>query len=216
MLPKVPARRQLEAGVSSGGLAPSRRDFIRLAGKSGIALMLGSPAQPLFCAEPSFEVMFTDVTASAGLARALNVCGNSSDKQFLLEEMGCGVALFDYDNDGWLDIFLVNGTSLDPAIRDLNPTSYLFHNNRDGTFTDVTAKAGLTHSGWGQGCCVGDYDNDGHDDLFVTYWGKSVLYHNNGDGTFTDVAEKAGVAGPPGRWGAGCCFLDYDRDGNLD
>jgi hypothetical protein len=130
--------------------------------------------------------------------------------------MGGGAAFFDYDHDGWLDIFLVNGTSLDPAVRDRRPRSYLFHNNRDGTFTDVTDQAGLTHSGWGQGCCVGDYDNDGRDDLFVTYWGKSVLYHNNGDGTFTDVSEKAGVAGAPGRWGAGCCFLDYDRDGHLD
>ena len=146
----------------------------------------------------------------------MNTFGSANDKQFLLEEMGCGVALFDYDNDGWADIFLVNGTSLDPAIRDLNPTSYLFHNNRDGTFTDVTAKAGLTRSGWGQGCCVGDYDNDGFDDLFVSYFGRNVLYHNNGDGTFTDVSEKAGVAGSADRWGAGCCFLDYDRDGHLD
>lgn len=203
--------------MSSGlGLPPSRRDFIRLAGKSGIALMLGSPAQRLFCAEPSFEVMFTDVTASAGLARALNVCGNSTDKQLLLEEMGCGVALFDYDNDGWLDIFLVNGTTRQPPSSGRGPTSYLFRNNHDGTFTDVTAEAGLTHSGWGQACCVGDYDNDGFDDLFVTYFGHNVLYHNNGDGTFTDVSDKAGVAGAGDRWGAGCCFLDYDRDGHLD
>ena len=99
------------------------------------------------------------------------------------------------------------GTATLPAI--------LFHNNRDGTFTDVTDKAGLTRSGWGQACCVGDYDNDGFDDLFVSYFGRNVLYHNNGDGTFTDVSEKAGVAGS-GRWGAGCCFLDYDRDGYLD
>jgi hypothetical protein len=130
--------------------------------------------------------------------------------------MGCGVALFDYDNDGWLDIFLVNGTSLDPAVRNRNPTSYLFHNNHDGTFTDVTEKARLTRSGWGQACCVGDYDNDGFDDLFVTYFGHNVLYHNNGDGTFADVSEQAGVAGSENRWGAGCCFLDYDRDGQLD
>jgi hypothetical protein len=130
--------------------------------------------------------------------------------------MGGGVALFDYDNDGWLDIFLVNGTSLDPAQRERNPTSYLFHNNRDGTFTDVTEKARLTRSGWGQACCVGDYDNDGFDDLFVSYFGRNVLYHNNGDGTFTDVSEQAGVAGSEDRWGAGCCFLDYDRDGLLD
>ena len=160
--------------------------------------------------------MFTDVTAAAGLLRARNVSGSPDNKQFLLEEMGCGAAFFDYDHDGWLDIFLVNGTSLDPKVRDSKPSSYLFHNNRDGTFTDVTKKAGLTHSGWGQACCVGDYDNDGFDDLFVTYWGRNVLYHNNGDGTFTDVSEKAGVAGSATRWGAGCCFLDYDRDGHLD
>ena len=146
----------------------------------------------------------------------MNVSGSPDNKQFLLEEMGCGVAFFDYDNDGWLDIFLVNGSSFDPKVRDSKPSSYLFHNNRDGTFTDVTQKAGLTHSGWGQACCVGDYDNDGFDDLFVTYWGHNVLYHNNGDGTFTDVSEKAGVAGSGTRWGAGCCFLDYDRDGHLD
>ena len=130
--------------------------------------------------------------------------------------MGCGVALFDYDNDGWLDIFLVNGTTFETPKTSQKPASYLFRNNRDGTFTDVTLKAGLTHSGWGQGCCVGDYDNDGFDDLFVTYWGSNVLYHNNGDGTFTDVSRKAGVAGGGRRWGAGCCFLDYDRDGHLD
>ncbi|MPZ20290.1 MAG: CRTAC1 family protein [Luteitalea sp.] len=161
-------------------------------------------------------VLFTDVTAAAGLSHAVNVSGSPDDKQFLLEEMGCGAAFFDYDHDGWLDIFLVNGSSLDPKVRDSKPTSYLFHNNRDGTFTDVTERAGFTHSGWGQGCCVGDYDNDGFDDLFVSYWGHNVLYHNNGDGTFTDVSEKAGVAGSGDRWGAGCCFLDYDRDGHLD
>jgi hypothetical protein len=169
---------------------------------------------PATASSPS--VVFTDVTGGAGLSRAINISGSVTDKQFLLEEMGCGVALFDYDNDGWLDIFLVNGTTLNPAERDRNPTSYLFRNNRDGTFTDVTEKARLTRSGWGQGCCVGDYDNDGFDDLFVTYFGRNVLYHNNGDGTFTDVSEKAGVAGSENRWGAGCCFLDYDRDGHLD
>jgi hypothetical protein len=161
-------------------------------------------------------VAFTDVTAAAGLSQALNVSGSPDNKQFLLEEMGCGVAFFDFDNDGWLDIFLVNGSSFDPKVRDRSPTSYLFRNNGDGTFTDVTEKAGLVHSGWGQGCCVGDYDNDGFDDLFVSYWGRNVLYHNNGDGTFTDVSESAGVAGTADRWGAACCFLDYDRDGHLD
>jgi hypothetical protein len=130
--------------------------------------------------------------------------------------MGAGAAFFDYDHDGWLDIFLVNGSRLDPAARGASPTSYLFHNNRDGTFSDVTKRVGLTRSGWGQGCCIGDYDNDGFDDLFVSYWGHNVLYRNNGDGTFTDVSEKAGVAGSGSAWGAGCCFLDFDRDGHLD
>ena len=198
------------------GLTQSRREFIKLLGGAGTALPLVSKLSLAAHTDASIPVVFTDITASAGLSRAVNTFGSANDKQFLLEEMGCGVALFDYDNDGWPDIFLVNGTSFDPAIRDLNPTSYLFHNNRNGTFTDVTAKAGLTRNGWGQGCCVGDYDNDGFDDLFVSYFGRNVLYHNNGDGTFTDVSEKAGVAGSADRWGAGCCFLDYDRDGHLD
>jgi enediyne biosynthesis protein E4 len=196
----------------------SRRGFLwSMGGAVGAALLPGrARGRPLGAEAAGRGVVFTDVTDAAGLGRAANVSGSPDDKQFILEEMGGGAAFFDYDHDGWLDIFLVNGTSLDPAVRDRRPRSYLFHNNRDGTFTDVSEKAGLTHTGWGQGCCVGDYDNDGHDDLFVTYWGKSVLYHNNGDGTFTDVSEKAGVAGPPTRWGAGCCFLDYDRDGHLD
>ena len=169
----------------------------------------------LAAAESSERILFSDVTSAAGLLGARNVSGSPDGKRFLLEEMGCGAAFFDYDHDGWLDIFLVNASSLDPKIQASAPTSYLFHNNRDGTFTDVTARAGLTHSGWGQACCVGDYDNDGFDDLFVSYWGRNVLYHNNGDGTFTDVSEKAGVAGSGG-WSAGCAFLDFDKDGHLD
>jgi hypothetical protein len=167
-------------------------------------------------AAPAVAGKFTDITAAAGLANARNVSGAREDKRYLVEEMGCGVALFDYDNDGWLDIFLVNGSRFDAAPGQPKPASYLFHNNRDGTFTDVTRKAGLTYSGWGQACCVGDYDNDGFEDLFVSYWGRNVLYHNNGDGTFTDVSDKAGVSGLMTRWGAGACFLDYDRDGLLD
>jgi hypothetical protein len=207
--------------------ARSRRRFLATLARSlGIAVPLtgtgrGSGASARVqsrdggSADRGDPVVFTDVTAAAGLSHAVNVSG-SPDKQFLLEEMGCGAAFVDYDNDGWLDIFLVNGSSLDPAVRDRRPASYLFHNNRNGTFTDVTRRAGLVHSGWGQGCCVGDYDNDGFDDLFVSYWGRNVLYRNNGNGTFTDVSEKAGVAGAGTRWGAGCCFLDYDRDGHLD
>jgi hypothetical protein len=196
--------------------SPSRRDFLRALGH-GVVTLSAAPALSSFTTPAvPVPVVFTDVTRNAGLGGAQNISGSATNKQLLLEEMGGGVALFDYDNDGWLDIFLVNGSSLDPALRDRHPTSYLFHNNRDGTFTDVTQKAGLTRSGWGQACCVGDYDNDGYDDLFVSYWGRNVLYHNNGDGTFTDVSEKAGVAGSDGRWGAGCCFLDYDKDGHLD
>ncbi len=201
--------------IRGSGLTQSRREFIKMLARSGVMLPLASTVFPS-STDPSLPVEFIDVTASAGLSAARNIFGSATDKQFLLEEMGCGAAFFDYDNDGWLDIFLVNGTSLDPAVRDLRPTSYLFRNNRNGTFTDVTAKAGLTRSGWGQGCCVGDYDNDGFDDLFVSYFGRNLLYHNNGNGTFTDVSEKAGVAGSAERWGAGCCFLDYDRDGRLD
>jgi enediyne biosynthesis protein E4 len=203
--------------VNSGsGRLPSRRGFLQWLGRAGAALPFAWGAPPWLAAESAAPVVFTDITVEAGLGQARNVSGSPANKRFLLEEMGCGVALFDYDNDGWLDIFLVNGTSLDPTLRDQNPTSYLFHNNRDGTFTDVTEKARLTRSGWGQGCCVGDYDNDGFEDLFVTYWGRNVLYHNNGDGTFTDVSAPAGVAGSGSGWGAGCCFLDYDRDGHLD
>jgi len=161
-------------------------------------------------------VTFTDISSVSGLARASNVSGSPLNKQFLLEEMGGGVALFDFDNDGWLDIFLVNGSSFQISKSNPKPTSYLFRSNRDLTFVDVTAKAGVAYSGWGQGSCIGDYDNDGFDDLFVSYWRRNVLYHNNGDGTFVDVSEKAGVAGSAERWGAGCSFLDYDRDGQLD
>ena len=194
----------------------SRREFLQSLGQAGAVLPFARVAPHWWAADTPLPVIFTDITAQAGLAHANNISGSPTNKQFLLEEMGGGVALFDYDNDGWLDIFLVNGTSFDPAVRDRNPTSYLFHNNRDGTFTDVTQKARLTRSGWGQACCVGDYDNDGFDDLFVSYFGHNVLYHNNGDGTFTDVSEQSGVWGSENRWGAGCCFLDYDRNGLLD
>jgi len=160
-------------------------------------------------------ITFLNVAKESGL-NAKTIFGGEHKNKYLLETTGCGVAFYDYDNDGWLDIFLVNGTRLEGFPAGTEPTSHLFRNNRDGTFTDVTLKAGVPHSGWGQGCCIGDYDNDGWDDLFVTYFGKNVLYHNNGDGTFTDVSEKAGVAGNGKRWNTGCAFLDYDRDGKLD
>lgn len=203
----------------------SRREILRLMGWSGLFAPLpglsrlpsrnppsgGKSSEPL-----GFSLV--DVAARAGLASAWNVFGGITSKRYLLEEIGCGVAFFDYDNDGWLDIFFVNGARFEEARAAHGPSNHLFHNNRDGTFTDVTEKAGLTRSGWGQGVCVADYDNDGHDDLFVTYWGENVLYHNNGNGTFTDVTRQANLVqnGTRPRWNTGCCFLDYDRDGHLD
>jgi hypothetical protein len=160
-------------------------------------------------------VSFINIARESGL-NAKTIYGGEHKNKYLLETTGCGVAFYDYDNDDWLDIFLVNGWRLEGFPAGQEPTCHLFKNNRDGTFTDVTAKAGLLHSGWGQGVCVGDYDNDGFDDLFVTYFGKNVLYRNNGNGTFTDVSEKAGVSGNGKRWNTGCAFVDYDRDGHLD
>jgi hypothetical protein len=157
---------------------------------------------------------FVDEAAKVGLT-AQNTFGGVDSKKYIIETTGTGVAIFDYDNDGWPDIFVVNGTTLEPLAGRKQPTNHLYHNNRDGTFTDVTEKAGLAHSGWGQGVCVGDYDNDGNEDLYVTYYGKNVLYHNNGDGRFADVSEKAHVAGK-NAWSTGCAFVDYDRDGKLD
>ncbi|HMG99948.1 MAG TPA: CRTAC1 family protein [Terriglobales bacterium] len=175
------------------------------------------PAEEAGTSKPSadLELSFINVAQASGL-NVKTIFGGEHKNKYLLETTGCGVAFYDYDNDGWLDIFLVNGSRLEGFPPGKEPTSHLFKNNRDGTFTDVTVKAGLAHSGWGQGVCIGDYDNDGFDDLFVTYYGKNVLYHNNGDGTFTDVSEKAGVAGKKTRWGTGCAFVDYDRDGRLD
>jgi enediyne biosynthesis protein E4 len=158
---------------------------------------------------------FTDEAAKAGLTMK-NVFGGVDTKKYIIETTGTGVAIFDYDNDGWPDIFVVNGTTLDASPSASGPTNHLYRNNHDGTFTDVTEKAGLRHTGWGQGVCVGDYDNDGYEDLYVTYYGKNVLYHNNGDGTFSDVSAKAGVDGTGKAWGSGCAFVDYDRDGKLD
>ena len=158
---------------------------------------------------------FTDQALKAGLTAPV-IFGGENTKKYIIETTGTGVAIFDYDNDGWPDIFVVNGTKLEGLAPNKVPTSHLYHNNHDGTFTDVTEKAGFTHTGWGQGVCVGDYDNDGFEDLYVTYYGKNVLYHNNGNGTFTDVSEKAHVAGTGKFWGTGCAFVDYDRDGKLD
>ncbi len=165
---------------------------------------------------PSSPVQFIDVAEQAGL-KVPNVWGGVDKKRIIIETKGSGLAFFDYDNDGWLDIYLTNGNRLDahwPAGKE--PTTHLYKNNRDGTFTDVTEKSGIGRSGWQTGVCVGDYDNDGWDDLFCTFWGHNILFRNNGNGTFTDVTAKAGLAQAHGRWGTGASFLDYDRDGHLD
>ena len=157
---------------------------------------------------------FTDVAQKAGITMQ-NVFGGTDTKRYIIETTGNGVAVFDYDNDGWPDIFVVNGTRLEGFPSGKAPTSHLYHNNHDGTFTDVTEKTGLAVTGWGQGVCVGDYDNDGWEDLYVTSYGKNRLFHNN-HGVFTEVAEEAGVAGSGKAWGTGCAFVDYNRDGRLD
>ena len=163
----------------------------------------------------SMSFSFRNTAREAGLT-AVTVFGGTQTNKYLLETTGSGVAVLDFDADGWLDIFLVNGSVLEGFPSGSAPTAHLYRNQHDGTFQDVTARAGLTQSGWGQGSCVGDYDNDGHDDLFVTYWGQNRLYHNRGNGTFEEVSAAMGLATAKPRWGAGCAFLDYDRDGRLD
>jgi hypothetical protein len=157
---------------------------------------------------------FTDIAEKAGLTAKI-VFGGVDTKKYIIETTGTGIAIFDYDNDGWPDIFVVNGTTLEGFPSGQAPTNHLYRNNHDGTFMDVTVKAGLAASGWGQGVCVGDYDNDSWEDLYVTYYGKNRLYHNE-HGSFIAIADKAGVAGNGKAWGTGCAFVDYDRDGLLD
>jgi enediyne biosynthesis protein E4 len=142
---------------------------------------------------PASPVQFVDVAHEAGL-NIPNVWGGADHKRYIIEAKGSGIAFFDYDHDGWLDIYLTNGTRLGeewPAGK--APTSHLYKNNRDGTFTDVTEKSGLGRTGWQTGVCIGDYDNDGWDDLFCCFWGHSILFRNNGNGTFTDVTRKSGL-----------------------
>jgi len=192
----------------------NRRSFLN----RSLGAVLASAAQRSGIAQASeaqrFAVQFEDVAARAGLV-VPTIFGGRTENKYILETTGCGAAFFDYDNDGWQDIFLVNGRTLE-GTESPAPSNRLLRNNRDGTFTDVTEKAGLIRTGWGQGVCVGDYDNDGFDDLFITYWGHNVLYHNNGDGTFTDVTKEAGLFSERVRWGSGSAFLDYNRDGFLD
>jgi hypothetical protein len=179
-------------GVSSRGVKPQPR---------------GKPSGLPFAAR------LTDVAEQAGLTHPI-VYGGIDTKSYIIEVTGCGVAFIDYDNDGWVDLLVLNGTRLEGAPP--GTTNRLYKNNRDGTFTDVTAKAGLVRTGWASAVTVGDYDNDGFDDLFITYYGHNVLYRNNGDGTFTDVTQKAGLGEEAVRYGSGCTWVDYDRDGRLD
>ncbi len=156
---------------------------------------------------------FTDVALASGLTRPM-LFGHPSHVTYVIENMGGGCAFFDYDNDGWMDIFLLCGRRLDSVPE--GASNRLYHNNRDGTFSDVTEKAGLLRSGWANGLCIGDYNNDGFEDLFLTYYGQNVLYRNNGDGTFMDVTAAAGLSYPHARFGAGCTFVQTTRNGLLD
>jgi hypothetical protein len=157
---------------------------------------------------------FIDIAEKSGLTM-FNVFGGIDTKKYIIETTGAGVAIFDYDNDGWPDILILNGTTLEGFGKGNAPTNHLYRNNHDGTFSDVTVKAGLLATGWAQGVCVGDYDNDGWEDLYITYYGKNRLYHND-HGVFSEVGEASGTAGTGKAWGTGCAFVDYDRDGLLD
>jgi len=179
-------------GISSRGVKPQPR---------------GKPSGRPFLAR------FTDVAKQAGLTQPV-IYGAVDSKSYIIEVVGCGVAFIDYDNDGWVDLFVLSGTRLEGAPP--GTSNRLYKNNRDGTFTDVTAKAGLLRTGWACAVTVGDYDNDGFDDIFITYYGNNMLYRNNGDGTFSDVTEKAGLQQSSARYGSGCTWVDYDRDGRLD
>jgi len=161
------------------------------------------------------EFDFRDIAGQSGLTFT-NTSGQLGRKDYILESTGCGVAVLDYDRDGKRDLFFVNASRLEPFPPDQEPTNHLYRNVGDGRFVDVTSSAGLTRSGWGQGVCAADYDNDGYEDLFVTYYGSNVLYRNNGDGTFRDATGGAGLPVSGTRWGTGAAFLDYDRDGRLD
>ena len=164
---------------------------------------------------PPLAFSFTEIGARAGFTMP-TVFGGRQTNKYLLETTGTGVAAFDYDGDGWQDVFVVNGTTLDGFPKGGEPTSHLYRNRRDGTFEDVTARAGVALTGWGQAACAGDFDNDGDEDLFVTFYGQNRLLRNRGDGAFDDVTKAAGVETTRTRWGSGCAFLDYDRDGRLD
>ena len=189
----------------------SRRQFLSALGSGAAGYRIANAAVPARTSCPHF----VDIAAPAGL-HAKTIIGGERAKKYILESTGGGVALFDYDNDGWLDIFLVNGSRMEGIPRGQEPVNHLYRNNRDGTFREVTAAAGLAKHGWGQGACAADYDNDGHTDLFVTYYGDSVLYRNNGNGTFTNVTRTAGLDSLKQQYLTGAAFVDFDRDGHAD
>ena len=201
----LPGFAQQAADKSKGSARQSYSAEARPAPKGTYSPVAGTP----------LGVQFVDVAKQAGL-NVETIFGGEHRNKYLLETTGCGVAFFDYDQDDWLDIFLVNGWRLEGFPKGHEPVCHLFKNNRDGTFTDVTLKAGLARSGWGQACCVGDYNNDGWNDLFVSYYGQNALFRNNGNGTFTEVTKEAGLLQDRLRWNSGCAFLDYDKDGHLD
>ena len=192
LLAPVWAAAQELGGMASRGVKPSPR-----AKPSGLP----------------FHARFTDVAQQAGLREPV-IFGGVDTNAYIIEAMGACIAFFDYDNDGWLDALVLSGSRLEDAPP--GTTNRLYRNNRDGTFTDVTVKAGLVREGWAYGVTTGDYNNDCFEDVFITYWGRNVLYRNNGDGTFTEVTKEAGLLGPSDRWGTGCTWIDYDRDGRLD
>lgn len=176
--------------------------------------LLAAAAQGyLVATEPN--PLFVDVAREAGLNDTF-ICGRKDVKGHIIETLGTGVALVDYDNDDDLDAFFVNGSTLEGFPEGEEPINRLYQNQGRGQFVDVTEEAGLVRSGWGQGVCAGDYDNDGNIDLYVTYWGQNLLYQNQGDGTFKEVTDHAGLIDDRKRWGAGCAFVDYDLDGHLD
>ena len=199
----------------------TRRHLMAMLGGVGIARaqrggMASRGVKPQPRGKPTglpFNAKFVDVAEQAGL-RSPVIFGPVDRMDYIIEAMGAGVAFIDYDNDGWLDIFVLSGTRREGPVP--GATNRLYKNNRDGTFTDVTRQAGLVRQGWAYGVTIGDYNNDGFDDIFVTEWGRNVLYRNNGDGTFTDVTEQSGLATPGRRWSTGCTWVDYDRDGHLD
>lgn len=174
-------------------------------------VLLGTHVMDEGAAGGVVEVKFVNVASQAGVT-SRTVYGDERKNKYLLETTGSGAAFFDYDGDRWQDIFLVNGTRLDPQRGEQSPTNRLYRNKGDGTFQDVTDKSGLRRTGWGQGVCVGDYDNDGNGDLFISAYGKNALYRNQGDGTFTDVSQKSGVRVTNGTYGLGVLVADFDDD----